>query len=120
MRQEMKSALELMLKTDPTISPDQTAAALFVLELDPKILADKFPVARSILDGRTPAESAEPLYKRAAVAKLLCVHIRTVDYYGRVGQLDRVYGAGKRIIGFTRASVLKKLHGSRTPVKEAS
>jgi len=88
-------------------------ASIAILAADPSEVEGKLETIQSLITGHTTVEEAQPVYKRSAVAKLFGVHVRTVDYYGRTGKLDRVYGSGHRVLGFTRESVLRKLHGER-------
>ena len=71
-------------------------------EIQPKLIEQAIDVLRG-----NPLENNSDLlhvlrYKE--VADLLHVHKRTLDYYIRMGYLDKVYGGGKRAIGISRAS----------------
>lgn len=45
--------------------------------------------------------------RRKDAARMLGVHRRTLDYYIKVGYLDRVYGGGQRAIGVSRESFIR-------------
>ena len=59
-------------------------------EIQPKLIEQAIDVLRG-----NPLENN---------SDLLHVHKRTLDYYIRMGYLDKVYGGGKRAIGISRAS----------------
>ena len=45
--------------------------------------------------------------RRKDAMKMLGVHRRTLDYYLKMGYLDRVYGGGQRAIGISRESFIR-------------
>ena len=45
--------------------------------------------------------------RRKEAMKMLGVHRRTLDYYLKMGYLDRVYGGGKRALGISRESFIR-------------
>ena len=90
-----------------------------ILGLDGEIEAQLIEDAIAVLNGTRlavcPKTDDETIWnvevmKRGQVAKLLKKHVRTIDYYIRVGLLDRVYGSGTRAIGVTRESFLRLIH----------
>ena len=71
-------------------------------EIEPKMIEQ----ALDILRGNPLENNADLVHvlRYKEVANLLHVHKRTLDYYIRMGYLDKVYGGGKRAIGISRAS----------------
>jgi len=54
--------------------------------------------------------------RRKDAMRLLGVHRRTLDYYIKMGYLDRVYGGGQRAIGISRESYLRFTARRREPL----
>jgi hypothetical protein len=90
-----------------------------VLCADPSITVDELnhikTAIRDALTGKTdkPAEpTAEPLIKRAEVARLAGISLISVDRYGRLGFITRVrLGDSSRATGYTAESVRRFLAG---------
>lgn len=111
MREEMKHAVETMLKTDNSVPDAVRTLAVRMLGLDP--LDDEKTIGgiRDLLNGDAAPESMQPIVTRSEAARILRVKPHTVDLYGRMGILQRIYGSGSKKIGFTRESVLRKASG---------
>lgn len=87
-----------------------------LLALDGEIEAQLIEDAIAVLNGTRlavcPKTDDETIWNvevlsRGQVAKLLKKHVRTIDYYIRVGLLDRVQGRGSRAMGISRQSFLR-------------
>ena len=88
MKPQTEVAIRSIAGTDAEIHPKMIEQALDVLRGNPlENNADLIHVLR---------------YKE--VIRLLHIHPRTLDYYLKMGYLDRVYGGGRRAIGISRAS----------------
>ena len=81
-----------------------------LLATDAAVSAEQARLIMEILDGRTPrtAVADGPLGRvvhRREVMSLLGVCSRTVDNLRARGLLTPVYGVGRKVIGYTEASV---------------
>ena len=64
--------------------------------------------AINILNGRYDEnQDLVHVIRRKDAMKMLGVHRRTLDYYLKMGYLDRVYGGGQRAIGISRESFIR-------------
>ena len=79
-----------------------------VLAIDGEIQESVIERAISILKGQLEENLPSiPYLSRKAVMEHLKCHRRTLDYYLKMGYLDRVYGGGQRAIGISRESYIR-------------
>ena len=97
-----KKAIKPMLELDPTISPEQIAAAIEALEGKSKpTIVSAAPISRNL--------------SREQVAEIFGKSVKTIDLWGRRGILERVMIAGSsRAAGYSEESVRKVLERSRS------
>ena len=84
-------------------------------DIEPRHIDDAIAVLNGTRLAVSPTSDDPTIFdfevlSRGQVAKLLKKHVRTIDYYVKVGLLDRVYGSGTRAIGVTRESFLRLIH----------
>ena len=93
MKPETENAIRSMVQMDSEITRDMLERAIVVLR-----------------GGVQDEEDMIHVMKRREVMDLLNVKRRTLDYYLKMGYLERVYGGGmKNAMGVTRESVLRFL-----------
>lgn len=90
MRIETENAVRSILSLDDSIEKNRLERALHILRGDP--------------DGD---EELLKIVRRKDAIKILNVHRRTLDYYLKMGYLQRVYGGGReRALGISRDSLV--------------
>lgn len=87
MTAQVEELMRQILEADGSIPPDEISRAILIMKGAPIDHSDLVHVIR---------------YDKAA--KLLGVHRCTIDYFVRMGYLDRVMGGGKSCIGITSES----------------
>lgn len=87
----------------------QTEIALRgILEMDGEVVKSDVDRALNILNGRKEVEDdLVHVIRRKKAMELLGVHRRTLDYYLKMGYIERVYGGGQRAIGVSRESLIR-------------
>ena len=76
--------------------------------MDAEVVKADMDRAINILNGRHEEDDdLVHVIRRKDVMKWLGVHRRTLDYYLKMGYLDRVYGGGQRAIGISRESYIR-------------
>ena len=79
-----------------------------ILQMDAEVVKADMDRAINILNGRHDEDDdLVHVIRRKDVMKWLGVHRRTLDYYLKMGYLDRVYGGGQRAIGISRESYIR-------------
>ncbi len=93
MKPETENMVRTMVATDPTVSREMLERAIIILR-----------------GGVETDEDMVHVMRRQDVMKHLSVSRRTLDYYLKMGYLERVYGGGRKYaLGVTRESVLRFL-----------
>lgn len=73
-------------------------------EVNPNDLERAINIMRGVKDDNLDLVH---VIRRKDAMKMLGVHRRTLDYYLKMGYLDRVYGGGQRAIGISRESFIR-------------
>ena len=98
------------------------AAVIGVLKTDPSVESETISAAMEILEGQRRPSEPRPLSRivhRKEARMILGVCDRTLDYLVKHGKLARVFGCGRRAIGFTEESI-RALAEARTTAKEVA
>ena len=90
MKVETEQMIRSMAKMDGEINKNDLERAINIM--------------RGVKDGN---QDLVHVIRRKDAMKLLGVHRRTLDYYLKMGYLDRVYGGGQRAIGISRESFIR-------------
>ena len=76
--------------------------------MDSEVVKADMDRAINILNGRYEDDNdLVHVIRRKDAMKWLGVHRRTLDYYLKMGYLDRVYGGGRRALGISRESFIR-------------
>ena len=86
-----------------------------IASTDDEVVGGNLERAIEVLRGNAGNEDLIQVLRYGEVAGLLHVHKRTLDYYIRMGYLDKVYGGGKRAIGISRTSFNRFVSRSLQP-----
>ena len=90
MKVETEQMIRSMAKMDGEVNPNDLERAINIM--------------RGVKDGNLDLVH---VIRRKDAMKMLGVHRRTLDYYLKMGYLDRVYGGGQRAIGISRESFIR-------------
>ena len=90
MKVETEQMIRSMAKMDGEVNPNDLERAINIM--------------RGVKDDN---QDLVHVIRRKDAMKLLGVHRRTLDYYLKMGYLDRVYGGGQRAIGISRESFIR-------------
>jgi len=103
-RRHMKAETEQMIRS--------------VAKMDGGINGNDLERAINIMRGiKEDNQDLVHVIRRKDAMRLLGVHRRTLDYYIKMGYLDRVYGGGQRAIGISRESYLRFTAHRPEPLK---
>ena len=90
MKVETEQMIRSMAKMDGEVNPNDLERAINIMR---GVKDDNLDLVHVI--------------RRKDAMKMLGVHRRTLDYYLKMGYLDRVYGGGQRAIGISRESFIR-------------
>ena len=90
MKVETEQMIRSMVKMDGEVNPNDLERAINIMR---GVKDDNLDLVHVI--------------RRKDAMKMLGVHRRTLDYYLKMGYLDRVYGGGQRAIGISRESFIR-------------
>ena len=96
------------IRKETTMKVQTEIAIRGILQMDAEVVKADMDRAINILNGRHDEDDdLVHVIRRKDAMKWLGVHRRTLDYYLKMGYLDRVYGGGKRALGISRESYIR-------------